>query len=219
MRSQPEAWHGPNPKPLDHQRIEQAQLRAAPHRHRLQQPKHLEQPHLPRRRLCVAHARLGCPEDERGRPTRCAMHSRQRPHLGRVAERCARAVRLDARQLTRRSRGTSQRREQQRALSRAIGRRQAGGAPVLTHRTAGHEPSTTTDAYAESHHERAYAVRPRVPIGARVERLAPPIDREHACCCRAQRAVRHELQAHRHRHRRTAFAIVHRVPCAMRSHE
>ena len=106
-----------------HQRVERAQM-CVP-RCDICHLAQSQQPHLPGRRLRVADARLRRTNDDGPRILRRAVHRRQCPGLRRIAQRRPRAVRLDASDLKGSKRRALECCYQQRALRRAVGRRQA----------------------------------------------------------------------------------------------
>ena len=91
-------------------------------------------------------------------------------HLDRVSERRARAVRLQRRSTS------SLYRFDEPLLRRPVRRREARARPVLLHRRPGHRDVVGFGREVE----RPAAFAPAVPVGASVERMAPPEHREHA---------------------------------------
>ena len=112
--------------PHTNQGIEHTELRVAARNGVLQQPLHGEQAHLTRARLAMADACL-CGSDAKRRAGTVAttMHCSDRPRLRGVTQCSARAVQLSTAHLCSSVRGTLQSRQDQRALRRAVRRRQA----------------------------------------------------------------------------------------------
>jgi hypothetical protein len=102
-------------QPLAHQRVEDAQLRVAEPGAAPQRPGRLCEPEQPRRRLRVAHIRLGRAEAQR-RAVVVEERESEGTGLGRVAERSAGAVRLNSDHRAGRLRRPVRSRSQQRAL-------------------------------------------------------------------------------------------------------
>ena len=73
--------------------------------------------------------------------------------------------------------------ERMHALRRAVRRRQTRAPPVLAHRAATHDRAVHRCApprrRPRPQQKRSHALRPHVPVRARVKRLAPPVHREH----------------------------------------
>ena len=130
-----------------------------------------QQAHLPRRGLRVPDARLGCSDDHSLRPRVYTMHCGERSRFGRVAKRRTRAVGLDASDL-RWSRGPK-RDDEQRALRRAVGRRQARRSAVLPHRAAAEDQAVCSNR--RLHYQSTDALRADESVCAHIKRLAPTV--------------------------------------------
>ena len=183
-------------------------MRVAHRRSVLEHLLHFEHANLPRHRLAVAHVRLCCPDCKRSRTLRRAVHRRERPHLGWVAQPRASAVSLRPANLHRRQSRTADCCEQQRPLRRSVGRRQARRPPILAHCTAPQLHRRHVIA-ARMQHKRADALRARIAVGARIQRLATPVEGEHPRGRRTKRAVWSELQADAESKRKGALAEPH----------
>eukprot|EP00964_Phaeocystis_antarctica_P007071 scaffold3832_cov69-Phaeocystis_antarctica.AAC.3 len=165
---------------LANERVHPAQLRVAARRQPPQRRRQPLQPCLARRRLVVPDARLGRAHRQRRRAPAAppAQRRRQRACLRRVAQRRARAVRLQPRHARRGNARRRQRRAQQRALRRAVGRRQARAPPVLPHRRAKQTQALT----ARRDHRAAHALAPHVAVGARVPHSMPAAAKPSVSC-------------------------------------
>eukprot|EP00964_Phaeocystis_antarctica_P008138 scaffold4394_cov64-Phaeocystis_antarctica.AAC.1 len=156
---------------LAHPRVELTQLRVRRHqparepRGKHQQPRH--------RRSCLARRLCLAP--------RLQQRRLQRACLDRVAQCRACAVCLQPRHVRRGHAGLGQCRLQQRALRRAVGRRQARAPPVLPNRApAQHHCSPCRGLRRQLQHHRAARLAARVAVRAVVKRVAPPSRRRHA---------------------------------------
>eukprot|EP00964_Phaeocystis_antarctica_P084829 scaffold53504_cov56-Phaeocystis_antarctica.AAC.1 len=103
-----------------------------------------------------------------------------RARLDRVTQRRARAVRFQPCHARRGYAGLGQRRQQQRALRRAVGRRQARAPPVLPHRAAAQHHRFGRGPRRRLQHRRAARLAAHVAVRAGVEGVAPPRRRRHA---------------------------------------
>ena len=162
----------------------------------LERQHHLAQPCEAGGRLAVTDVRLD--RADRQHAVAVSIHGRERLDLDRITERGAGAVAFDVADLLRRDRRGGERGADHSFLRAAVWHRQPGGAAVLVdRRPADHRANAITvgDRVFEAlEHDGRDALRPRVAVGPRVERLAASVRREHAGAGRRQRQARMQKQ-------------------------
>eukprot|EP00962_Isochrysis_galbana_P058655 scaffold31815_cov118-Isochrysis_galbana.AAC.10 len=210
-----EASCGCRVRALDDERVHPPELRVGLPERRAQRAHRLAQPEQPGHRLGVRDVGFGCAQHP-GAAAQLPARGGDGANLGGVAERGARAVRLDSAQRAGRAPAGAQGRKQQRTLGQPVGRRQAGAPPVLPHAAAIHRRASRRPAGLDEHRGRCLGAG--VTVGSRVEGLAPAVDCEHAGHSDGEHGVRHQLEADRAHQRRRALSRPHRVRAGVQHH-
>jgi hypothetical protein len=202
-REQPREAAADREEALVNEVIDSKELRVSRPSGSPQQPHRLCQPEQARDRLCVANVCLGGADGgSAAGAVAVAENRREGARLGRVAERGARAMRLDA--VYRRPRRRCKCAGEQAALGESVWRRQARAAPVLPHGRALKEEGPS-GRNPRGQHNRGGGLAPRVAVGPPVEGLAAAVCGEHARRRDREHRVRHELQGDRADERRGAL--------------